>query len=244
MRKKKLLAPKKRPAPAATTVSTISVLLQILEQAKLTNVLLNRSQATLEGISEKVTLSNEIALASQQHLTDIDIELSAQGEELEEQGKTLTEILEAIQGPFQPTTGSTLTQTSGDSMPGPYSILAGGTGTFLRSDLPSGSGGLATGTFPTYVPSNSAVVVGPDPNDPSNPDAFSLTSPAGDPETSFVLDVTITPAVDATGAPGTPVTDSFTIMVVQVPPPFVPTTNSDLTQTSGVPGKVARARRR
>ncbi len=129
-------------------------------------------------------------------------------------------------------------------MPGPYSILAGGSAGFLRSDIPSGSGGLATGTFPAYTPSNSAITVSPDPNDPSNPDAISVAVPTEVTDASFVLDVTITPATDATGAPGTPVTDSFTIMVVQVPPPFVPTTNSDLTQTSGVPGKVARARRR
>ena len=129
-------------------------------------------------------------------------------------------------------------------MPGPYSILAGSSATFLRSDIPSGSGGLATGTVPTYVPSDSTVTESSDPNDPSNADAFSLAVPAGFTAPSFVLDVTITPATDATGAPGTPVTDSFTITVVQVAPPFVPTTNSDLTQTSGVPGKVARARRR
>ena len=130
------------------------------------------------------------------------------------------------------TTGSDLEQTNGGIMAGPYSIQAGKTGTFLRSNLPVGSLGLFKGSLPTYTPDDPAVVLGPDASDPTNVDKFSVAVPATDTGASFNLSITITPA-NADGTAGTPITNGpFNVTITQVTPPGVVTTASDLTQTS------------
>ena len=148
--------------------------------------------------------------------------------QIEQQIEAILAILGATSGP---TTGSRVTQTSGGSMSGLLQITAGKTGTFLRSNLPAGSFGLATGSVPSYSVDDPAVVLGPDPSDPSNTDKFSAAVPATDTGASFNVTVVITPAADASGAPGAQVSNVFNVGIVQ-PTVFVPTTASDLTQTS------------
>ena len=76
--------------------------------------------AMLDEILEQVNKDLAIDIATKQKLVDIDIELAAQGEAIEEQGQKLNamdlkldEIIEILKGPFQETTGSDLTQTTG-----------------------------------------------------------------------------------------------------------------------------------
>jgi len=121
-------------------------------------------------------------------------------------------------------------------MAGTLSIVAGKTGTFLRSNLPVGSFGLAKGTVPTYSVDDPAVTLGPDSSDPTNTDKISAAVPSTDTGASFNLTIAFTPAADATGAPGAPVSNVFNVTIKPAggpPPPFVATTGSDLTQTSG-----------
>lgn len=144
----------------------------------------------------------------------------------------LEQIFEALVPPPAPvTTGSDLTQTSGGNMAGTLSIIAGKSGTFLRSNLPVGSFGLAKGTVPTYTVDDPAVALGPDPADATNTDRFSAAVPESDTGASFNVTVTITPAADATGAPGGQVTNVFNITIGH-PVAFRATTASDLVQTS------------
>ena len=191
------------------------------------------TESILISISGELLLLRDI----KNILSDIQVELKAQGSTLEhilstdhEIEEHLDEILAIFRQVFPPTTGSKLIQLTGDSM-GPFSIHAGGTGTFLRSNLPVGSLGLFPGTTPSYSTTDPAVTIGSDPSDPSNTDKLSCAVAATDTAPSFDLSVTIVP-VNADGSQGTSITNVFTITIVQVTPPGVPTTASDLTQTS------------
>ncbi len=78
--------------------------------------------AMLDEILEEVEKTKAICVDTNNHVRDIDIELSSQGEAIEEQGQKLDamdvkldEIILLLRGPFQETSGSDLTQTSGDT---------------------------------------------------------------------------------------------------------------------------------
>ena len=202
----------------------------------------------LEQILEIVNEIKLISLANTQSLKDIDSELGAQGQAIQGLEKSVEgveksiegleesnqEILEILRGSFEPTTNSNLEQVKGVTRMGPYSIQAGSSGTFLRTDVPEGSGGLATGTTASYQVDNPNVTLGPDPLDPGNTDKVQASVLASETETSFTLSVTITPAADESGTAGADVTDNFTITITPgVGPVFTPTTGSDLTQTAG-----------
>jgi len=145
--------------------------------------------------------------------------------------QTANEILAILTQVFPPTSGSKLIQLTGDSMAGPYSIKAGESGTFLRSNLPPGSLGLFPGTVASYGVTDPAVQISSDPSDPTNPDKFQAAVAATDTAPSFDVTVAITP-VNADGTQGTQIVNTFTVTIVQAPPPGQPTTASDLTQTS------------
>jgi hypothetical protein len=167
-----------------------------------------------------------------QYLHDLRTELQILNQQVRNGVLTDQMILAILEGgPSSLTTGSRLIQTSGGFMAGTLSIVAGKSGTFLRSNLPVGSFGLAKGTVPTYSVDDPAVTLGPDPSDATNTDKFSAAVPATDTGASFNVTVAITPAADATGAPGTPVSNVFNVTIVPSVA-FVATTGSDLTQTS------------
>jgi len=182
-------------------------------------------------VDETITRKNVHFLT--QKVNNIELRQIQDEKRLSQIEQHLDEVLAILETTFDPTTGSKLTQTSGGNMAGLLSIIAGQTGTFVRSNLPAGSGGLATGTVPSYSVDDPAVNLGPDPSDPSNTDKFSAAVPASDTGASFNITVTITPAADASGSPGAQVQNVFNVTINPAPPPpFVPTTGSDLTQTS------------
>jgi hypothetical protein len=184
----------------------------------------------IEKILVIVTENRERMIALAQNLDVLTDEVNEQAYRLSKIAHQSNEILAILRQVFPPTSGSKLTQLKGDSM-GPYSIKAGGSGTFLRSNLPVGSLGLFPGTVASYGVTDPAVQISSDPSDPTNPDKFQAAVAGTDTAPSFDVTTSITP-VNADGSQGTPIVNTFTVTIVQVTPPGVPTTASDLTQTS------------
>jgi len=184
----------------------------------------------IEKILVVVTENRERLIALAQNLGVLTDEVNEQACRLNKIAHQNNEILAILRQVFPPTSGSKLTQLKGDSM-GPYSIKAGGSGTFLRSNLPVGSLGLFPGTVASYGSSDPSVTIGSDPSDPTNPDKIQASVPATDTAPTFDITTSIIP-VNADGSQGTSVVNTFTVTIVQPTPPGVPTTASDLTQTS------------
>jgi len=184
----------------------------------------------VQKILDIVTENRDRLIALAQNLGVLTDLVNDQQWRLDKIAHQVHQILAILRHVFPPTNGSKLTQLTGDSM-GPYSIKAGGSGTFLRSNLPVGSLGLFPGTVASYGSSDPSVTVGSDPSDPSNPDKIQASVPATNTAPTFDITTSITP-VNADGSQGTSVVNTFTVTIVQVTPPGVPTTASDLTQTS------------
>jgi hypothetical protein len=132
--------------------------------------------------------------------------------------RILGKVYRAVQ-PHEPTSFG-ISQIGENAMPTNFSIVAGTSGDFVATPVPTGSAPLSTQPVPQWVASDSAVVLTPT----TNGLGVNAAVPATDTGTSFTL------AISYTRSDGTTATGSATITITPATPPSNEPTSFTITQ--------------